>query len=203
MPRDLARRDREHLGAVLARGDAQKLPHRVRIGKRPVARTAVDAVARDQAVEGVARMPGIEPPRQAHGAQRLCQELEACAFELVAQETVVEARVVGDESAPGKPLVESGGELGEARRTRRHLVGDAGERLDRRRDRGPWIHQGRPLRAHLEAVDLDDADLGDAVPRRLAAGRFEVDHCERAFQVVYHVADSLHVYSVTAYYALR
>jgi hypothetical protein len=197
LARHLARCDRDDLPAVLARRGAQELPHRVGIGKRAVARPAVDAVARDQGIQGMACVAGIEAAREAHRAQRPRVELEAGALELVAQEPVVEARVVRDEDPSGEALVQAVGELGEARRARHHLAGDAGERLDRRRDRGTRIHQGRPLRAHLEAVDLDDADLGDAVPRRLAAGGLEVDHRERAFQVVRHRigADCMDIYA--------
>src|SRR5207247_739567 len=77
---------------------------------------AGEPVALDQAVQVVARMPGIEPPRELHGAQRLRQVLQAGALELAPQEAVIEARVVRDEQAAVEPLVELGGERGEARR---------------------------------------------------------------------------------------
>src|SRR5260370_24579493 len=91
---------------------------------------AGEPVALDQAVEVVARMLGIEPPRELHRAQRPRQVLQARALELAPQEAVIEARVVRDEQAALEPLVELAGELGETRRGGEHLVADAGERLD-------------------------------------------------------------------------
>ena len=124
LARHLARGDREHLGAVLARGDAQELPQRVGVG-------AARGGALRQSMPWRAirlsrswpRCAGIQPARQAHGAQRLRQELEAGALELAAQEAVVEARVVRDEDPAGEALVELAGELCEARRARDHLAG--------------------------------------------------------------------------------
>ena len=98
-------------------------------------RFAGQAVALDQAVEVMPRRAGIEPARQAHRAERLRQVLDAGAVELAPQEAIVEARVVRDEDAPGEPLVELVGDLREARRRVDHVLRDAGERLDRARDR--------------------------------------------------------------------
>ena len=155
--RDLARGDRHHLLAVLALGDAQELPQRVGVAGGAVARAAFDVVARDQAVEVVVRLAGIQAARQAHRAQRLRRELEAGAVELAAQEAVVEARVVRDEDAPLQALEQLPGEVVEARRRGDHLVGDAGEHLDGAGMRAAGIDQRRPLGDDAGAFDLEYA----------------------------------------------
>jgi hypothetical protein len=86
---------------------------------------------------------------------------------------------MGDENAAGEPLVQLGRELGEARRLRQHLARDAGERLDLGRYRDAGIDERRPFGHHFEALDLQHADLGDAVGRRPRAGRLQVDDRER------------------------
>src|SRR5438309_1707813 len=108
---DLARRHRHDLLAVLARGELQELPQRFGVAQGAVTGMADKPMAPDQAVEVVARMLGIEPPREFHGAQRLRQVLHSGALELAPQEAVIEARVVRDEEAAVEPLVELAGEL--------------------------------------------------------------------------------------------
>src|SRR5712692_3313204 len=181
LPGDLARRDRKDLLAVLARGELQELPQRLGVAERPVPRPAPDAVALDQAVEVMAQA-GIQAPRELDAAQGPGVELEARAVEFAAQEAVVEARVVRHEYPACEPLVELPGELAEARRARHHLARDPGERLDLRRNRIAGIHQGRPFRRDLEAVHLENRDLGDAVDGRPRAGRLEVDDRERRIE---------------------
>jgi hypothetical protein len=102
LPGHLARRHREHLVAALGLRDAQELPDRLGVAHRTMPRTALDAVARDQAVEVVARMLGVQAPRELHGTERLRAEGVPGALEFVLQETVVEARVVRDHDAPGQ-----------------------------------------------------------------------------------------------------
>src|SRR5690242_8828406 len=106
---------------------------------------AGDAMARDQAVEVVAALARIKPPRQLDAADRSRLELDAGAIELATQKTKIEARVVRDEDAPGEPLIKLCGELGEARRPREHRVRDAGECLDLRGRGDPGIHERRPF----------------------------------------------------------
>src|SRR5438105_13856029 len=62
LPRHLSRRYGEDLVAVLACGDAQELPDGIGVAQRAVAGAAGDAVARDQAVQVVARLLGIQAP---------------------------------------------------------------------------------------------------------------------------------------------
>jgi len=114
-------------------------------------------------------------------------ELDAGAIELAAQERVVEARVMRDEDAAGEPLVQLRREVGEARRLREHLVRDAGKRLDLGRQRDARVYQRRPLGHDFEALDLQHADLGDAVGGRPRAGRLEIDDRERRCAQVHRV----------------
>ena len=181
LPSDLARRHRHDLLAVLALGELQELPQRLGVGQGAVPGRAGEPVVLDEAVEVVARMLGIEPTRELHGAQRLRQVLQAGALELAPQEAVIEARVVRDEQAAVEPLVELGGERGETRRGGDHLVADAGERLDAGLDAGFGVDQRRPLGGELEAVHLQYRDLGDAIAGRVRAGGLEVDDRERRF----------------------
>src|SRR5205085_7846180 len=115
------------------------------------------------AVKIVPALARIETASELHAADRGCVELDAGAVELTTQKTIVEARVVRDKNPTGEALMEIGGELGKARRLRQHLGRDAGEHLDLGRQRAPRIDERRPFRDHLEARDLDDADLGDAI----------------------------------------
>src|SRR5204863_2423287 len=125
------------------------------------------------AVEVVA-LAAVQTLRQAHAAERARLEADADARELAAQEAVVEARVVRDEEPPGEPLVQLLGKLGETRRARDELAGDAGERLDLRRDGGAGIDERRPLRDQAEVLDLEHRDLGDAIDAGPSAGGLEV-----------------------------
>jgi len=136
-------------------------------------------VALDQAVEVVARMLGIEAPRELHRAERARAIRLPRALELLLEEAVVEARVVRDQHAPGEPRAELHGERTEPRRARDHVVGDAGERLDRRGDGGLRVDQRGPLTGDLAAVHLDHGDLGDAVVHRVRAGGLQVDDRQR------------------------
>src|SRR5689334_9704364 len=135
---------------------------------------ARDAMARDQAVEVVAALTRIKPPRELDAADRPRLELDAGAIELAAQETEIEAHVVRDEDAAGEPLMQFARELGEARRLREHRVREAGERLDFRGHGDPRIHERRPFGGDLEALDLEHADFRDAVARRARAGGLEI-----------------------------
>ena len=162
--RDLARRDRQDLLAVLARGDAQELPHRVGVAQRRGGAPGSRGRGARSGCRGCGcALAGIQAARQAHRAQRLRRELEAGALELAAQEAVVEARVVGDEHAPGKALVSS--PASSAKR-------GAAATISLVMPVSAWIGAGMPVpgltsvdhsRGDLEAVDLDDGDLGDAV----------------------------------------
>src|SRR5688572_4156270 len=125
-------------------------------------------------------LAGIEPARKPHGAKRPGEVFQAGAVEFVPQEAVVEARVVRDEHAPGEAFVQFGGDVGEARRAFHHLLGDAGERLDRSRDRTPGIDQRGPLRGEGETADFKNGNLRDSIARRIRAGSFDVDDGERA-----------------------
>ena len=66
-------------------------------------------------------------------------------------------------------------DIGEARRLGHHLVADAGERLDVGGNRALGVHQRTPFLDALAVLHAHDADLGDAIVGRIAAGRLQVD----------------------------
>jgi hypothetical protein len=104
------------------------------------------------------------------------------AAELVAQEAVVEARVMGHEQAAFEPGHHIGSKLREGRRVCDHVVGDPGELLDLSRHAAPGVHERVPLLHDPAALDQHDAHLDDTVVDRAATGRFQVDAGERAVE---------------------
>src|SRR6185503_6506179 len=97
--REVARHVPQPFHALLVLRDAQELPHRLRVAERAVARRAADAVPLDEAIEAVAPVLRVEAPRELDRAERARVKAQPGALEFVAQESVVEARVVGDEHA--------------------------------------------------------------------------------------------------------
>jgi hypothetical protein len=80
-----------------------------------------------------------------------------------AQETDVEAGVVGDQHRAAGELQERRQHRVDGGRVAHHRRGDAGERDDLRRDAAPRIDQGGQLAQHRAAAHLDRPDLGDRV----------------------------------------
>ena len=178
LARDLARRGAYHVRAVFLDGSLQELPDRFGIAQGAMARTAGDAVARDQAVQIVARVLRVQAPRQAHGTQGSRVKPDSAALEGGAQKTVVETRVVRDEHAARETRMQIFGERLEARRIRHHRVGDSGECLDRGGNRRARIDEGRPLGRYLAALRLEHGDLGYAIPGRMRTRGLEIDDRE-------------------------
>ena len=177
--RHLLRGLREGLLAALCACHAQELPHHLRIAERAVARAAGEMVARHHCVQAVPRVLRVQPARELHRAQRARGEAQARALELVAQEAVIEARVVRHQYPAGEALEQVAGEHPERGGAGDHLVGDAGERLDRTGNARFRIDQRRPLPGDLAGFGLDHRDLGDAVVRRMRASGFQIDDGER------------------------
>jgi len=72
-------------------------------------------------------------------------------------------------------------------RSGKMLVGDAGEALDRRRQRPPWIGEREKPLAEIDPAsrpkpDADGADLDDPFALGLVPGRLEIDRNELVFQ---------------------
>ena len=132
-----------------------------------------ERVTRHDRVEPVALRLREEPPRQAHGAQRLRLECEPGAQERVLEEAMVEARVVRHEYAVAQAIVDLAGERreGGAPRTIASVMpvsawiagGNGHLRVDQR---APLGDARRPARG--AGIHPHDADLGDAVVRRHA-----------------------------------
>ena len=89
---------------------------------------------------------------------------------------------MGDEQAVADALGDFLGQGGEGRRTAHHVVADAGETLDQRRDRDFGIDQRLPLVLDDTAHHLDDANLDHPVGDRVRPGGFEVDEGDRGVE---------------------
>ena len=152
------------------------------IGQRAVTRPAIEAVAGDQGIEVVSGRRGVQFARQTHGAGERRSEGASGTPELRAQEAVVEAHVVGDETPPGQARRELIGDRRERGRLGDHRIADAGEALDRGRDAAARVDQGAPLPLDLAAPHADHRDLGHAVPRGMAAGGLDVDESDRGVE---------------------
>ena len=83
-----------------------ELPHQLCVVQSPVAHFCLQRVVLDQCVEVVVRLLGIELARQHQRAKNVGLKLDAGPAELGFQESIVEARVVGDQ----EPAVETAGE---------------------------------------------------------------------------------------------
>jgi hypothetical protein len=121
--------------------------------------------------------------RQLYRAQHVGAQRQALRLECIAQKAIVEACIVGDEDAVPETRQQLLTQRTERRSIAHHIVGDAGQVLDERRNRYFRIDQGRPAMDAV-AIDLDDADFGDAVAGGIGAGGFKID--EKEFAVAGH-----------------
>ncbi|MNC86607.1 hypothetical protein D3C83_22790 [compost metagenome] len=135
-------------------------------------------MARHQRVQVVARLVRVELARELDGAKNPAGVTVTGAPELVAEEPVVEAGVVRDEQLAVQTGQQRPGDLGEGGGERHHVVGDARDGLDRRRNPDSRVHQCGPLGDAVARPDLDQADFGDAVINRMGAGGLEVEENE-------------------------
>ena len=170
------------LGADGALERCEQVRQHCRIAERTVALAALEAPSLDQRIEVVTIVLGKERPRQANCAEHRRRELLANAAELAAHEPVVEAGVVRNEEAPVEPRPDLGAQVVESGGVGDHLVGDAGEALDGRRDALAGIDETAPLPDDGAVVEQHDADLGDPVLGRRPPGRLEVDARDRPTQ---------------------
>ena len=90
------------------------------------------AVARNHGIEAVTLRIGKQAPRQFDRAQDVRRERAFEPRELVFEEPIVEARVVGDEDASVEPGGYFTGNRRKGRGAGHHLGGDAGQRDNRR-----------------------------------------------------------------------
>ncbi len=154
-----------------------EIPEHLGICQRPVTIADGDGVAADQCVQAVAMMLGKEFARQFYGAQVAGPEADTETQEFAFEEGVVEAGVMGDEQPAAQFFEHKRGNVCEARRRRHHRRIDSGQPGDERRDRRVRIDQRAPF-AHTRTVNLDKADLDDAIVGEVRPGRFQVDEYE-------------------------
>jgi len=103
--------------------------------------SAGEAEAVDEAAEVVLPMAGIEPARQPHRAQAIGLELVRQPLEFVPDESVVEARIVGDEHARVQQCAHLLMDRAEGRRAGDIFVSDAGQLRDPRGNRPLGVDQ--------------------------------------------------------------
>jgi hypothetical protein len=102
------------------------------------------------------------------------------ALKGVPQEAVIETRVVRDEDAVFKQVMQFVGDVHETRRASEIGVGNAGEVFDERRNGNVRVDQCLPFALAAVRLDQHDADLDDAVHARVRAGGFKIDKGEGA-----------------------
>ena len=125
-------------------------------------------------------MLGKELARQFDGTQIRGAKRSPGPHELTPQETVIEARVMGDEEASLQALEDILRDVGKGRCVSHHRVVDPGELSDERRDFPFGVDQRAPF-ADATFIDCHDADLNDPIVGEIGTGRFEVykDHREK------------------------
>ena len=151
------------------------------VGERPVGRFgAAPEILRERLEADVRHVRpdhATSQPRRAdrrRGERFVIEAPERCVHE-----PEVEARVVGDEDAPGEELDETGDDPLDRRRIGDGEVVDPGEVGDVAGDRTVGFDQRVEGTEALSAPVLHGTDLGDGAIAGRAAGRFEVHDTER------------------------
>src|ERR1700712_676962 len=104
-------------------------------------------------------MPRISPTHSCDGAQLRKTKAALKPFIFVADETVVEIDVVGDEDPVGHEVHEAICDFGEYRRIADHLIRDVRDLRYSCRNGPLRIQQGMPLIDDLMIADLHRADF--------------------------------------------
>ncbi len=153
-----------------------------RITGGAVAGAVLQAEVHLETVEPAGADAPHQPPRQPHRAEpRPVQRQVARPPQLGGDEAPVEPGVVGDEDPARQRREDLIGDRGERGRVADHVVGDAGDRTDDRRNGPARIDQRFEHHLPPAALDHDHRDLGDAVARpRAHAGGLHVHHGEGA-----------------------
>jgi len=159
-------------------------PEGTGVAERPMTIGDDEAMPRDDRVEPVTVRIRKQPARQPDRAQRTRRKRPPHPGERVLEEPVVETRIVSDEDTIGQALFDVRRDGRKGRGAGHHGIGNAGQRLDHRRNRHFRVDQRTPLVDRRRAacrigIHPDDADFGDPVIRRPHAGGFQVDEGER------------------------
>ncbi len=152
----------------------EKIPHHTRIPQGAMAVRARKLEPLHEAVQVVVLLPRVERPGQPDGAQTRGREGPVQPLKFVADEAVVEARVVRDEHAAVQQRPDLVPDLGEGRRPGHVRVRDPRQPLDHRRDAALRIHECRVRPHDRPGFHPHDPDLDDAVERGAAARRLHV-----------------------------
>ena len=154
-----------------------EIPEHLGVGQRPVAIADSDGVAREQRIQTVTMMFREQLARQFDGAQVARPETDTEAQEFAFEKSVVEARVMGDEQPAAQLFKHKRGDVREARRRCHHCRIDPGQSGNEWRDRTVRIDQRAPF-PNAGTVDLNEADLDDAVVGKVRPGRLQIDENE-------------------------
>ena len=142
----------------------------------------IERVSRYQRVETMPVRLWKQTSREAHGAKHARGELALESCKGVLEEAVIEARVVRNEHAAGEHLKQIARDRRERRCALHHVVGNARQRLDCRRNGKLRVDERAPFADALGRiaimVDAYDADFGDAIVPRGRPGGFEIDERE-------------------------
>ena len=159
----------------------QHLGGRGRVGVGAVRRLDARAEVLRQCVQSQVRdLVAHEPARERERVDTAVREPRvAVRDERGVEERAVETDVVPDDHRVARELEERRQDLGDERRGRHHVLGDAGEHRDHRRDGHARIDERLEAAEQLAAAQLERADLGDRVGVGRSAGGLEVDDDER------------------------
>ena len=158
----------------------EHLGRRLGVGKRAVAGSGRDAEEVGQRGEADATEPSLEQPARERGRaeRRLRQAPAVHPQQLLLEEALVEAGVVGDEERVAGEVEEAIDHARDGRRLPQLRLAQAGEAGDRRRERDSRVDEGLEGVDGLERAHANGADLADAVARGREPGRLEVEDDE-------------------------
>ena len=169
------------LRAGLSNAFFQKIGQHQHIGHGAMAAFHSKIKALDDAVEIMLVKFGIKPARQLHRAQSRRSKGNAGAPEFVAQKGIVEAAVMRHHQRAAQKRQQHRHQLGKSRRSGHHLIIDAGEAGDKRRNRLLGIYQPLVLR-DFPAFKTQQRHFGNTVFIHIAAGGFQIHHRHRHAQ---------------------
>ena len=113
--------------------------------------------------------------RQFQRAQYRGLKAEPAALEFILQKAVIKTRVVGHEHIARQTPGHFMADRGKGGIIPHQLIINAGQPLDRFRDRLLWIDQGLPFRHQLAAPHVQDRKLGDPITLDMRARGFDIN----------------------------
>ena len=128
----------------------------------------------DQGIQVMPCFLGKQLAREFDGAQNGRMPNNAAGFELRTQKAVIKTCIVGDKHLAMKTIQNFGSDILETGLILHHLVGNSGERRDKRRNACAWVDQLAPA-TYLALPQLNNPDLRDAISSSSGAGGLKVN----------------------------